>query len=1452
MLYLFNFSPLNKRNQRKKIPDETRRLTKSGWFAFLCLSLLVRSVTEERMKRKRDDIYSASQFKRPFGSSRAESYGQNQVQGGGGGESGGGGGGGGGMVGVGVGGGGGGGGMVGVGVGGGGMSQKLTTNDALTYLKEVKEMFQGQKEKYDMFLEVMKDFKAQRTDTVGVIARVKELFKGHNNLIYGFNTFLPKGYEITLDEDEAPPKKTVEFEEAISFVNKIKKRFQNDEHVYKSFLDILNMYRKENKDINEVYREVASLFENHPDLLEEFTRFLPDSSATPFAQVSYGRNSTQRYNERSSATTTLRHIQMDKQRRRDRIITSHAVRDLRVDHPEMDDDKAMIKMQKGQRKRVEKENRDQRNRDQDDPEQDNNRDFNLQRFHDKKRSGRKTEGFASYDDKDTLKSMCNQGFVFCEKVKERLCNSDDYQAFLKCLNIYSNGIIKRNDLQNLMTDLLGKYPDLMNEFNQFLEHCENNDGLLAGVISKKSLSGDGHASRPLKLEDKDREQKRETEGAKEKERYKEKYMAKSIQELDLSNCQCCTPSYRLLPDDYPIPSASQRSELGAQVLNDHWVSVTSGSEDYSFKHMRRNQYEESLFRCEDDRFELDMLLESVSTTAKRAEDLLNSINENKINMDSPVLLEDHFTVLQLRCIERLYGDHGLDVLEILRKNPALALPVILTRLKQKQEEWTKPHGDFNKVWAEIYSRNHYKSLDHRSFYFKQQDSKNLSAKSLVAEIKELKEKNLEEDDFLMGSIAGHRQPLAPHLEYEYLDVNIHEDLYKLIEYSCEEMCSTKEQLNKVMRLWTTFLEPMLGVPSRPNDIEGTNDAGKAQNDAVNCTVSGIADSDGSPGADATVNSGQQKTASDGDENSSPELADPCRNSLTNGETLAKEEHPGHVSKDDSKLEKEIKLVDDKRPGTNMLAIGIGVLASGAENNHSRNSVEGSSGCGAAPSRPSVSTGEDHEPEANADPVHSFEGSDVTKHALLVNGVSTDGSNGSRYHEESAGPSKIEKEESELSPNGDFEEDNFVAYGETGLKAVPKAKLGVESRQYRSGNGKELHSADAGGENDADADDEDSENASGAGDDASGSESAGDDCSREEHKEEEEHDEIDGKEHDEIDGKVESEGEAEGITDTHLVGGDAMPLSFSECFLFTVKPLAKHVPAVLPEEDRNSSCVFYANDDFYVLFRLYQILYERILSAKTNSTGAEIKWKSSKDASSSDLYARFMSALYSLLDGSVDNAKFEDECRAIIGNQSYVLFTLDKLIYKLVKQLQAVATDEMDNKLIQLFEYEKSRKHGKTMDSVYYENALALLHEENIYRLKFSSLSSRLSIQLMDNFIEKPEAFAVSMEPNFSAFLHNDFLSVFPGKKEPHGINLERNKNKYASLDDFAATCMAMEGVEVINGLENKIACNSYKISYVLDTEDFFYRQRRNSSKCRSSYNNRARVQRFHRFLSASQ
>ena len=44
---------------------------------------------------------------------------------------------------------------------------------------------------------------------------------------------------------------------------------------------------------------------------------------------------------------------------------------------------------------------------------------------------------------------------------------------------------------------------------------------------------------------------------------------------------------------------------------------------------------------------------------------------------------------------------------------------------------------------------------------------------------------------------------------------------------------------------------------------------------------------------------------------------------------------------------------------------------------------------------------------------------------------------------------------------------------------------------------------------------------------------------------------------------------------------------------------------------------------------------------------------------------------------------------------------------------------------------------------------------------------------MDNGHDKPEVTAVSMDPNFSAYLHNDFLSVVPEKKEKSGIFLRR-------------------------------------------------------------------------------
>lgn len=109
--------------------------------------------------------------------------------------------------------------------------------------------------------------------------------------------------------------------------------------------------------------------------------------------------------------------------------------------------------------------------------------------------------------------------------------------------------------------------------------------------------------------------------------------------------------------------------------------------------------------------------------------------------------------------------------------------------------------------------------------------------------------------------------------------------------------------------------------------------------------------------------------------------------------------------------------------------------------------------------------------------------------------------------------------------------------------------------------------------------------------------------------------------------------------------------------------------------------------------------------------------------------------------------------------------------------------------------------------------------------------------------DKPEVTAVSLDPNFSSYLHNDFLSILPDKKEKSGIYLHRhadysqtqillltlfgldinintfffsllrNKCKYACRDDISAACQAMEGLKVVNGLECKITCNSSKVEF---------------------------------------
>lgn len=216
-----------------------------------------------------------------------------------------------------------------------------------------------------------------------------------------------------------------------------------------------------------------------------------------------------------------------------------------------------------------------------------------------------------------------------------------------------------------------------------------------------------------------------------------------VAELDLSKQRTNGRSYRQLPAGFPMQACSERSRWEQSLLNDIWVSVPTGSEDFSFKHMRRNVYEEALFRCEDERYEVDQIVANNHSTIRALEPLESEIRalaaadgyEWQVRLDRRSL-----STIHLRSIARVYGTKASVMLELLRKHPAGAIPVILQRLKQKDLEWRKARQQLNRHWKAVMERNYHKSLDHRSFYFKQRDKKATMAKSLVAEMRAAVEK----------------------------------------------------------------------------------------------------------------------------------------------------------------------------------------------------------------------------------------------------------------------------------------------------------------------------------------------------------------------------------------------------------------------------------------------------------------------------------------------------------------------------------------------------------------------------------------------------------------------------------------------------------------------------------------------------------------------------------------
>ncbi|CAN6852160.1 unnamed protein product [Brassica oleracea var. botrytis] len=155
------------------------------------------------------------------------------------------------------------------------ITKRQSTRDVRGYLQIVLNRFPDNREINDKITKLLKDLRLARVRSAynDVISKVSQLFKEHKDLLSGFNKFLPPCYKITLPKDQTQRRKP-EFRDAAEFINKVKGRLQ-DEHAYKSLLEILRMFRECKKSLTEVHHEVLYALRDHQDLCVDFAAFLP-------------------------------------------------------------------------------------------------------------------------------------------------------------------------------------------------------------------------------------------------------------------------------------------------------------------------------------------------------------------------------------------------------------------------------------------------------------------------------------------------------------------------------------------------------------------------------------------------------------------------------------------------------------------------------------------------------------------------------------------------------------------------------------------------------------------------------------------------------------------------------------------------------------------------------------------------------------------------------------------------------------------------------------------------------------------------------------------------------------------------------------------------------------------------------------------------------------------------
>lgn len=103
----------------------------------------------------------------------------------------------------------------------------------------------------------------------------------------------------------------------------------------------------------------------------------------------------------------------------------------------------------------------------------------------------------------------------------------------------------------------------------------------------------------------------------------------------------------------------------------------------------------------------------------------------------------HFTWLIQTCVcttnpnenhrSRIYGDKAIDIINGLKNHPAIVVPIVLERLKEKDVEWKEKIKQFRRHWRDqdLYLL---KSLDYQAINFRPKDAGLTRPKALLCQL----------------------------------------------------------------------------------------------------------------------------------------------------------------------------------------------------------------------------------------------------------------------------------------------------------------------------------------------------------------------------------------------------------------------------------------------------------------------------------------------------------------------------------------------------------------------------------------------------------------------------------------------------------------------------------------------------------------------------------------------